>query len=198
VFDSQATIEIQARTAGGLQKLEVRWPNDEEWGARAKGRKIVIKRLGRGMSETSIEPGESDLKLYEKIMLNGSPQLTKGEATRVVDVLAVCDVTDVIIEGDEAAVELNVLGGTVKHTVKIPTAEQVISFRRSAFRLLDLPFNKQQMVLNPDAGAKLWDACAGKSGDYSGPVPVLHKDQAIRGVIEYLDREVGMKDDPNF
>ena len=199
MFDSTAIIEISARGSAGIQAITIRWPSDEEWATRVRGRKIIVRRLGRGQSETSSESGEVDLALYNKITTNGAPPLSAAEATRIIDAIATCEATDVIVDGTQATVELHVVSGPVKHQLTIPTAEQVLSFRRSAVRLIDLPFNKQEVRVNPDAGAKLWEACQGKSDDYTGGViPSLHKDAAVRAVIEFLDRELAPKTNENF
>jgi len=189
MFDTTAEIMITARTGAGKQELLVRWPTDEEWSERARRRKILITRLGRGISETSIDSGDSDLRVFEKIKQNGAPPLTPGEATRVFEVLAQCDVTDCRLEGDEALVELQVMGGMVSHRLRLPSADQVLALRRTV-RVLDLPYNKQELRIPLEPGAKLWDACGGQSADYTGPIPAIHKDTAIRAVIDYLDREV--------
>ena len=43
------------------------------------------------------------------------------------------------------------------------------------------------------AGAQLYDECGGKSGDYTGGVPALHKDAVARGVIDVINRQLGPK-----
>jgi hypothetical protein len=202
-FDSKAEIAIPARlasTGGAEQEVLLRYPTDEEWSARSRSRKIIIRRLGRGMSETvPPEPGEADVKLYKTIALNGAPDMTPAEASKVLEALSVADVYDVSIDGGEAAVEMSVMTGRAIHHMKIPTADQVLSFRRSAFRLIDLPFNQQELRTTADAGARLYDQCGGRSEDYANGIPALHKDAAIRAVIEHIDRALGPRsDDANF
>jgi hypothetical protein len=192
MFDTTAEIELAMRLESGAKSVLVRWPTDEEWAERSRKRKIIIQRLGRGVTETKPpEPGDADLALYGKIALNGTPPLTKGEAFQVAETLSACTVTNVEIEGDDATVDLTVLTGPVKHRLKVPTADQVVAFRRSGFRILDQPFNRQEITLFLDPGGKLWDACGGKSEDYQGPVPIIHKDTAIRAVIDFIERNLG-------
>lgn len=194
MFDSTAEIVVPARTGQGKQEIVMRWPTDEEWCERARRRKILISRLGRGVSETTIEPGDSDLRIFDKVKLNGAPPLTQGEATRVIETLAQCEATDCRLEGDEAVVELQVMGGSVKHRLRQPSADQVLALRRSV-RVFDLPYNKQELRIPLDVGARLWDECGGRSEDYSGPVPALHKDRAVREVIDCIDREMSAAND---
>jgi hypothetical protein len=191
MFDKNAEIHVTARTASGKTSLLLRWPADEEWGERARLRKILIKRSGRGITETVIEPNtDADLKLYDAIKQNGAPPLSPAEASRVLDVLALCDVRDVKLFADDATVELGILGGEVEHRLKLPTAEQVLALRKKASKVRDLPYNTQELRILMEPGAKLWDTCEGQSDGYPGGVPALHKDIALRAVIDALDREL--------
>lgn len=191
MFDTNAEIHMTARTATGKTQLAIRWPADDEWGERARMRKILIKRSGRGASETSIEPNtDADLKLYDAIKLNGAPQLTGAEASRVLDAIALCDVRNVTLYAEDATVELGVPGGEVEHRLKLPSAEQVLALRKKASKVRDLPYNTQELRILLEPGAKLYDACQGDSEDYPSGVPSLHKDTAVRAVIDALDREL--------
>jgi hypothetical protein len=201
MFDASAEIELGFRLASGAESVTVRWPTDQEWAARARSRKFIVRRLGRGVSETvPPAPNEADVQFYEKIALNGTPAVTKGEARQIIDVLATAAVTNVTVEGNEASIDLNVLTGAVKHRVKLPTADQVIGMRAAAFRMLDLPFSQQQIQILLEPAARLWDECHGSSEDYAnGVVPALHKDVAMRSLIEYLDNKLGLRrDDESF
>jgi hypothetical protein len=192
MFDTTAEFHINARSATNEKsQLTLSWPTDAQWMERARLRKFMIKKSGRGSSETRLEPNlEGDLKLYESIKRNGAPPLTGAEASRVLDAISYCEIRDVQLPQDDASVTMAVPGGEVKHTLKAPNAEQVRSFRRAAYRLRDLPYNNQEMRIFIEPGAALWDECQGKSADYEGPVPAIHKDAAIRAVIDALDREL--------
>ena len=77
------------------------------------------------------------------------------------------------------------------HTVKIPTAEQVIQFRKKVSRGgRELSNGKTEYRVMYEPGAWLWDQCKGESRDYSNGVPAPHKDAAMRDVIAELDREL--------
>ena len=52
VFDAGRQVEVQLRSVEGTKTVKVRFPTDEEWTERQRRRKIVIKQLGRGISET--------------------------------------------------------------------------------------------------------------------------------------------------
>jgi hypothetical protein len=200
MFDAKAEIAMPAPARlGGTEIVTVRWPSDEEWAVRSRARKYITRRLGRGRSETvPPEPGEPDQKLYDAIALNGSPQLTPAEASMVLEAIGMCLVTNVEVEGNEACVSLNVVTGAVQHRLKVPTAEQILQFRRGSYKLFDLPYGQQEIRFNPESGARLWDQCEGKGESYTGPVPGPHKAEAMRAVVDFIEHRLGpASDDPN-
>jgi hypothetical protein len=187
-------ITIDLRTSSGKAEITVRWPSDAEWGAHRKRRRILQRQLGRGATETEIDTGEADAKLYEAIKMNGAPPLSVAEASRIVDAISACDVLGVDLHAEDADVQLLILTGEVKHTVKIPTMDQVRTLQRST-RLITLPYNRQEIRTNLESSASLWDQCAGRAEGYSGAVPALHKDVAIRAVIAAIEQETTPKYD---
>jgi hypothetical protein len=197
MFDS--TTEIELSMDNGQRKVVVRWPTDAEWVDRVRLRKFTIRRLGRGVSENvPPEPIESDVKLYQAIALNGAPPVTPAEAGFLLDQISQASVTGVRVEGEEAIVDLQILTGEAVHRMQLPKMDRVQQFRRSAFRLFDLPYGQQQFQINVDAGGRLYDDCHGSSVDYVGPVPVVHKDAVARSVIDFIEREMGPRPHENF
>ena len=53
VFDATRPVVMKLRAPGGAKTIRVRFPTDEEWNERQRRRKVIIKHLGRGMSETT-------------------------------------------------------------------------------------------------------------------------------------------------
>ena len=200
LFDNQAefTMAAPARVGG---TLTVRWPTDQEWAARSRARRFITRRLGRGKSETvSPKPGEAELKLYEAITLNGSPPLTAAEASMLLEAMGHCLVTNVEVEGNQATVSMNIFTGPVRHRLKLPTADQILEYKASAFRQIDLPYGQAQTTFTPEAGALLWDQCEGRPDPdcYKGAVPAPHKAEAVRVVTDYIEHHMGPStDDPN-
>jgi len=112
-----------------------------------------------------------------------------------VGALANCEIAGVEVEGQDATVEVIILTGTVFHTLKVPSAERVLKLNRSA-RVLNYPYNIQRIRVGVMAGAEVWDKCGGRAPEgYAGAVPAVHKDAAVRAVIEYIDREMGASND---
>lgn len=203
MFDTKTEIELEARlasTAGAAQVINLRWPTDQEWSVRQRARRIVIHHLGRGRREiTPPPPSPADLELFRKISLNGTPEATPAEAQKILDILATAEVTAVTVDGTVATVTLNTLAGETTHRLQIPMTDQVLTWRRSASKVMDLPYNQQEVRATPDAGARLYDECGGQSSDYEGPIPAVHKDAVVRNVVEYIDNTLGpKKDDANF
>ena len=74
VFDAGRQVEIQLRSAEGTKTVKVRFPTDEEWTERQRRRKIVIKQLGRGISETIIPSSEDvDAVLFAPLRVKKDP-----------------------------------------------------------------------------------------------------------------------------
>ena len=198
MFDSNTTITIGLRTSTGKTDVTVRWPSDEEWASHRKRRKITQIQLGRGQAETQIETGEADAKLYEAIKLNGAPPLSVAEASRVVDTISTCDVTGVELRAEDAEVQMNTMMGETKHIIRIPTMDEVRNFQRTT-RLITLPYNRQEIRTSIESAAALWDKCGGKGDGYAGAVPNVHKDIAVRAVIQAVEQEAMPKyDESNF
>jgi len=193
MFDTNMTITQPVRTAAaGKQDITVRWPTDDEWVSHRKRRKVLQRSMGRGQTVIEVDSADASARLYEVIKQNGAPPLTVGEAMHVIDNISVCDATGVELGADQAEVQLVIVTGAVKHTVKIPTLDQVRELQRST-QFITLPYGAQEIRPSLGAAARLWDACGGQAEGYTGPVPNVHKDAAIRAVIQALEQEASAK-----
>jgi hypothetical protein len=77
----------------------VRFPTDEEWVDRQRRRKIIIKQLGRGISETVVPSSEGgDAELLSKLRVGEGQEVDAYEASRILEQLGQADVDDVIPE----------------------------------------------------------------------------------------------------
>ena len=111
VFDATRPVAIQLRGPDGTKTVRVRFPSDDEWAERQRRRKVIVKQLGRGISETTIPNGEDiDAALLAKIRTEEEPEVDAFEAQKVIEQLATCDVDDVVLAGDSFRVVLRVLG----------------------------------------------------------------------------------------
>ena len=85
VFEASRPIAISLRAPGGVKTVRVRFPSDDEWIERQRRRKVVIKQLGRGVSETIVANGEDvDAALVAKIRSDPAPEIDAFEAVKVV------------------------------------------------------------------------------------------------------------------
>jgi len=88
VFDAARPIALQLRTSAGVKTIRVRFPSDEEWTERQRRRKVIIKQLGRGVSETIIANGEdADGALLAKIRVpeENALEVDAFEASRIIE-----------------------------------------------------------------------------------------------------------------
>jgi hypothetical protein len=198
VFDASRPITLKLRTPEGVKTIGVRFPTDEEWIERQRRRKVLIKQLGRGVSETVVSGGEdADAALLAKIRQGEGSDVDPFEASRVIDQLGQCDVDDVVQEGDAFRVTLRVIGSTVEHTLRMPSAKDVFDYRRAFARVLDLPYNRQELTVNLAAGGALYKKLVTANDGYAGEPPIIHQAVAVRATIDALDASFQETGDPN-
>jgi hypothetical protein len=196
MFDTVSDIIIdQVWTASaGLTDITVHWPADLVWAERFRRRKILSKPMGRGMSETMIESEQADLALYEKCKLEGSPALTTGEAFHLVKILEQFSITDIKLDGTDALVEADTLYGSVTHRMKLLSLDQALELKKSN-KVYTLAYGWQDCRVLLEPGAKVYEACGGISEDYTGAIPMLHKNDVARGIQDFLDRQMSPRND---
>jgi len=200
MFDANQPITMKLRTPAGTKNVRVRFPTDEEWIERQKKRKVIVKQLGRGVSETTIpDSAEADAALLAKIRLaeENAPEVDTFEASRIIEQLSQAEVDDVVQEGDSFRVTMRVLGGTVSHGLRMPSAKDVFEYRRSFARVLDLPYNRQELIINLAPAATLFKKLLESSEGYAGEVPIIHQAVAVKAAIDALDGAFQESGDPN-
>lgn len=199
LFDAARPISIKALAGGAVKQIEVRWPSDEEWIARQRSRKIVVKQLGRGSSETSLAGGdEAAAELLAAIRTDGGePRLTPAEASRVIDQLSLAEVTDAEYEGGRFRVELRIPGGTAGFLLAMPSAEDEQTYRRSFARAIDRPYGKSEVTIHLDVAGALFQKLELESSGYVGAVPVIHQAAVVKAAIDLLAETLSADADPN-
>jgi hypothetical protein len=200
MFDAKQPITIHLRTPDGLKPIRVRFPTDEEWIDRQKKRKVIVKQLGRGVSETTIpDSAEADAALLAKIRVpeENAPVVDAFEASRIIEHLSQADVDDVVQVGDGFRVTLRVLGGTVSHVLRMPSAKDVFEYRRGFARVLDLPYNRQELIINLAPAAALFKKLLESSEGYADHVPIIHQAVAVKAAIDALEGAFQETADPN-
>ena len=199
VFDASRQVEIKLQSAEGIKTVTVRFPTDEEWVERQRRRKIIIKQLGRGISETVIPSSEdADAELLAKLRVGDGPDVDAFEASRILEQLGQADVDDVVPEAGAFRVLVRVPGGITAHVLRMPSAKDVIEYRRAFARILDLPFNKQELTVNLGAAGILYQKlCQGTEG-YVGAVPIIHQAVAVKAAIDALEAGFEVDRPANF
>jgi hypothetical protein len=117
MFDAKQPISIHLRTPEGVKPVRVRFPTDEEWIDRQKRRKVIVKQLGRGVSETTIpDSAEADAALLAKIRVpeENAPEVDAFEASRIIEQLSQADVDDVVQVGDGFHVTMAAAAATAR------------------------------------------------------------------------------------
>ena len=199
VFDSTRPIAINLRTPGGVKTVRVRFPSDDEWIGRQRRRKVLVKQLGRGVSETTVANGEDvDAALVANIRAGEDPQIDAFEAMKVVEQLSLAEVDDVVPDGDTFKVTLRVLGGPTVHLLKMPSAKDVFEYRRGFARLLDMPFGRQEVTINIASAAALYKKLVTTMEGYVGEAPIIHQAVALKAAIDAMDAAFAEDRDANF
>src|SRR5579885_3684405 len=196
MFDATQPATIHLRTPDGVKPVRVRFPTDEEWIERQKKRKVIVKQLGRGVSETTIpDSAEADAALLAKIRVpeENAPE----EASRIIEQLSQADVDDVVQVGDGFRMTLRVLGGTVSLVLRMRSAKDVFESRRGFARVRDLPYNRQELIINLAPAAALFNKLLESSEGYAGNVPIIHQAVAVKTAIDALDGAFQESGDPN-
>jgi hypothetical protein len=200
VFDASRPVTVNLRTPDGVKTIRVRFPTDEEWIDRQRKRKVIVKQLGRGVSETTIPDSQDvDGALLAKIRVgdDDGPVVDPFEASRVIEQLSQAEVDDVASIGDGFRVTLRVLGGTVAHELRMPSAKDVFEYRRGFARVLDLPYNRQELVINLAPAATLFKKLIQSSEGYAGDIPIIHQAVTVKAAIDALDAIFQETGDPN-
>jgi hypothetical protein len=93
---------------------------------------------------------------------------------------------------------LRVLGANTLHLLKMPSAKDVSQYRRGFARVLDLPFNRQELTLNIRAAGDLYKKLTDATEGYVGDVPIIHQAVAVKAAIDALDASFQEDRDGNF
>jgi hypothetical protein len=200
VFDASRPVTVNLRTPDGVKTIRVRFPTDEEWIERQRKRKVIVKQLGRGVSETTIPDSQDvDGALLAKIRVgeDDGPVVDPFEASRVIEQLSQVEVDEVASIGNGFRVTLRVLGGTVAHELRMPSAKDVFEYRRGFARVLDLPYNRQELVINLAPAAALFKKLIQSSEGYAGDIPIIHQAVTVKAAIDALDAIFQETGDPN-
>ena len=200
-FDVERVIALNLRTPAGTKTVRVRFPSDDAWIRRQKHRKVIVKQLGRGRSQTDVLPCEdADLDLVQSLRVEekDAPEIDKFEAARVLEILATAEVEDVTDEAGGFAVTLRVLGGKAVHHLRMLSEEHRAQYRRSFADVVDLPYGKQQITVNIGAAAEIYKRIVVSTEGYAGAIPIIHQSAALKAALDALDASFAEDQVENF
>jgi len=200
VFDASRAIAVRIPGPDGGKTVRVRFPSDDEWTERQRRRKVIIKNLGRGKSETTMPGGEEvDAALLEKIRTDdGQPAVDSYEASKIIQELSECDVDDVVSVGDAFRVTLRVPGATTAVLLRMPSAKDVAEYRRGFWRVIDLPYGRQECMINLRVASDLFKKFVQAAEGYIGDIPIIHQVVAVKAAVDALDFAFAEDRDANF
>ncbi len=69
----------------------------------------------------------------------------------------------------------------------MPSAKDVSQYRRGFARVLDLPFNRQEVTINLRVAAELYKKLLDVTEGYAGEAPIIHQAVALKAAIDALD-----------
>jgi len=188
MFDTNKPFTINI-LSGGEKHCECSFPSDQQWSELAKKRKSVRRKTGRGLSDWE-EPGREQAEL-DLLIAIGKPgtaeQFDKFEASKMIGLLSRAEVLETEREGDGFRVELKVFGGTVSHTVGIPTMEDRFRYDREVSKITNGE-RRVELYVNLTPCAEIWDRLRVNISGYGdgSAVPIIHKAAALSGVISKL------------
>lgn len=198
IHSSFFSIPMLDPDTGDERMITVSWPSDHQWVRRQRSRTITIRNLGRGATETKVDPDEDvSLSIYNQIKQPGSPDLSPADAEFIIDYLSNCDVLSVDRELGVFAVKMDVPGVAepVVHSLRCPTMSQIrkyengkVSSRQGRYGL-----TKLQLLIEP--AGDLYDDLTVDSGFKA--CPIIHKSAAVEAVISEIKDRVEAKANAN-
>ena len=194
IHSSFFSIPMMNPDNGDERTVIVAWPTDQQWIRRQRSRVISIRSLGRGMTETKVEPDEDvSLSIYNQIRQPSSPDLEPADADFILDHLSSCDVVGVDRDQGLFLVHMDFPGADAPavHSLRCPTMGQIRKYENSkvSSRQGRFGLTKLQLLIEPaeDLYNELTSTPALRSS------PIIHKSAAIEAVIEEIKSRVEAK-----
>lgn len=189
VFDSHREIEYRMKTETDPKNILVRLPTDDEWAERQRTRKVMRKSIG-SMSQIDVDSRKADEELYQKIRLEGSPDLDTEEAQFIVKLVTLSEVIDLTPTDNTCEVLLNVPKAQVKHIVKWPSKKDVMKFQSDSGAIYDMNYGRQLIKVDPKPAGTLYNKYLISTEGYSnGSVPLMHKEAVMAAVLQFAEAE---------
>ena len=149
------------------------------------------------MARVASTSAASDAVLDDRPPEENAPEIDAFEASRIIEHLSQTDVDDVVQEGDGFRVTPRLLGGTVSLVLRMPSANDVFECRRGFARVLDLSYNRQELMIHLAPAAALFRKLLQSSEGYSGDVLISRQVVAVKAAIDALQDALQEAIDPD-
>ena len=183
MFTTPEQIEVQILGGGAPRKATVRMPSDQQWIERQRKRPIEVRQLGRGRSETKVrECREEDLRIYNEIRFDGTPDLDQYKASAILSSLSRAELVSVERREDGYLVKIETVAGVLETVLKGPSAKDWQIYAETRSRVIS-GRNTTEIYVNLNAGANLFDACSLQPHS----VPIIWKAAAASALIDEIE-----------
>jgi len=199
MFDQTKQFEVRIYSGGAVKSCPVRWPSDQEWIANAARRLLITETKGDG-TVIRAEHEKADGELFRRIRAD-STDLDDAEASEVIRKLEYCLATQetaCMLNGSTARVQFSACrpkpGFEVSHVLKIPGQSHYRQYQREkdAERIRK---GRVESHSNLPLAESLYNELTLSAEGYAGSVPVIHKDFAVRLLMERFAEEAAKLDE---
>lgn len=202
MFDSKSEIGLTLPSPDGLKKITVRYPTDAELMQWRRQKKIVQKDLGRRAFQIQASaPQECDLALVSKMRFDREtgPPIDEAEAFYVLSQLTEADVaTRPDREGSSYVIDMKIMRKlNVKHTLRIPSVKEMMDYERMRSSVTFGAYGHQEIKINFQAAADLYDKLKLSTEGYVKDIPVVHKAEAINVLLAEIRAEQEPEPEPD-
>jgi hypothetical protein len=189
MFDVNAPIDINLLSAEGPKKITVRYPSDAEFTEWRKKKKVTQKDMGRRSFQIEqSRPERCDMDLVAKIRTDKEtgPQIDEAEAFHVVSRLANCETSErPERDGANFSIRIKAMGKLqTTHVLRIPSMREVMDFESARSSVIFGQYGRQDIRINFQASADLYDKLKVSVEGYTGAVPVPHKAEAVNVLLQ--------------
>jgi hypothetical protein len=193
MFDMKGDFPIFIQTPEGAKKILVRYPTDEEFASWRRKKKVVQKDLGRRAFQIEAsKPSREDLELATALRKDeNSPAIDEAEAASILARLAECEVENQPErEGSAFRIAMKVMRKhDVVHTLRVPWVKEITNYERMRSSVVIGAYGTQEIRINYNAGAELYDLLKMKVEGYTGEVPICHKAEAVNVLLQEIRSE---------
>lgn len=184
---SLKTINIQFRLGPTTKSIQVRMPDRTLWLSRQRRRPIEIIQLGRGLSENKVrENRDEDLRIYNLIKSDDSPDLDEYEASLVLANLAKSSTSQITPDPDGFQIHLDTIAGPVQFTLRHPSVKDWQIYLETRSKVLS--GKHTEIHINLAAAERLFDdVVVGVDKQVLPRIPILWKASAAASLIEEVE-----------